>query len=125
MDLLRDGEGEVVPLPVALLPVGRYRIVDYRLDSVVVKVLLQFIAVSCPDAEDVEHVRVPVRHLRQDDVRVLDILDVVLRDLPAPEVVLVQMLQLHVQHRRLYLVKPAVAPPVLEHVLAGRAVVGK
>lgn len=98
---------------------------DDRLDSVVGEIPLQLVAMFGPDAEDVEYVRVPVSHLRQDYLRVLDVLDVVLSDLPAPQVVLVNISELHVEHRSLYLVQPAVAALILEHVFAGRAVVGK
>ena len=74
MDLLRNGERQFVPLPVALLLVGRDRIVDDGLDSILDEVFLQLVAMLGPDAEDVEHVRVPVSHLRQYYLRVLDVL---------------------------------------------------
>ena len=98
---------------------------DDGLDSILDEVFLQLVAMLGPDAEDVEHVRVPVSHLRQYYLRVLDVLDVVLRDLSAPQVVLIQILEFYVEHGCLYLVQPAVAALVFEHVFAGRAVVGE
>ena len=92
MDLLSDRERQIVPLPVAFLLVGRDGIVDDGLDSILGEVFLHFVAMFGPDAEDVEHVCIPVRHLRQYYVGVLDVLDIVLRNLSAPQVVLVKML---------------------------------
>ena len=125
MDLFSDRERQVIPFLVALLFVGRNRIVDDGLDSILGEVFLQFVAMLSPDAEDVEHVRVPVSHLRQYYLGILDVLDVVLSDLPAFQVVLVKISELHIEHRSLYLVQPAVAALVFENVLSGRAVVGE
>ena len=98
---------------------------DYGLDSVLRQIFLQFIAMPAADGEDMKHMRVPVFHLGEDDFRILDVLDIISGHLPALEIVLVEMLQLHVQNCCLNLVKPAVAAFIFEHVFAGGAIVRK
>jgi hypothetical protein len=53
VDQLGDGQGEVVPLLVASLLVGRYGVVNHRHDALLLEVLLEGIAMRGEDGVDV------------------------------------------------------------------------
>ncbi len=52
VDSLGDGQGKVVPVRETVLLVGRYGIVDLRLDTIVREVFLQFVATLTQQGQD-------------------------------------------------------------------------
>ena len=125
MYLLCDGERECVPFLVAFLLVRGNGVMNHRLHPVVCQVLLQLIAVGAADGEEVEHMRLPVRHLGQDDGGVLDVFHIVTGHGAAFFGVFVQVLELHIQHSGLDFIQSAVAPGILEHVFLCGTVVSQ
>ena len=97
-------------------------VVDERLYVLFLQVGLQGVPVLAEDGEDVEDVVVlpvqPPPLAWQRDARVVDLAVETVGYLLATLVVFVQVLQLHVQQSRLYLVDATVAAHVVEDVLA-------
>lgn len=72
MDLLRNGETQVIPLAIALLTVRWYGVMYLRLYTVVTKILLEQVA---PFAEDREYMPDAIAiTLRNTDQRVLHLI---------------------------------------------------
>ena len=77
MNLLGDGIGALVPLLIALLLVRRDGIVNYSLYPTGCEMLLQFIPSGAANREEMEHVRLPIGYLGENDSRILDVLQVI------------------------------------------------
>ena len=120
----RDGEGQILPLLIGKLLMRRRRIVDDGLNAVVGKIALELIALFCAHGEHMPHRGFLIIGLRKSDKGIGDACAVICGDFPAAGVVGVEILQLHVQHGGLYLVKARVRTLVDMMVLAVGTVVG-
>ena len=77
MDLLGDGQREVVPFAVTFLFVGRNRIVDEGLDTVFRQILLQFVAFFAENRENVIDVVGVWQATGQRNQRIVDVVVIV------------------------------------------------
>ena len=72
MDLLRNGETQVIPLAIALLTVRWYGVMYLRLYTIVTKILLELVALFAEDGEDMPNA-IAIR-LRNTDERILHLI---------------------------------------------------
>ena len=116
MDQFGDRQRAVVPRPVALLLVGRDRIVDEGLNTIFGQIPLQLVPISATDREDMEYVCVGVRYVRQYDFRIIDMRQVIICDGPTVRVVCVQMVEFRVEYGGFDFIEPTVAAGVPENI---------
>lgn len=125
MDALRDWQVPGVPVLVALLLMRGNGIMDKGLDATGSKVLLQLVTAVREYREEVVNVVLVAQACGQRDVRIMDVVIIIMCNLLAHVVALVEMAELHVEHGSLNAVQPAVPAHILEDILPCGAIVGK
>lgn len=130
-DALGDGEIQLRGVPglasVALLVVRRDGVMDHRADALRLQIVVQSIAFAIGNQHREEVIDIlRIREARrQGDERIAQMLIIVRRNSLPMSVVLLQVLELNVQHRGLNLVQAGVAAGVFEDVFLLAAVVGQ
>ena len=117
MNLLSDGQGKVIPLTIiAALLVRRNGIMDLCCDTVISKVLLEFVTTGAENGEDMIHRVVIGENYSHEGIAYFSF--VASGNLLAALVVGIKMRELGKEDSGLKLVDAAVAAKVIEDVLA-------
>ena len=112
---LSDRQRALCPLAIALLPMGRYGIVNDGLDALFCHIALQRVAILGQNWEDVEHAVCSYRHL---DDRRRYVGMVYGCYLPTSLIIGVEIFQLNTQDSSLQFVNARVAPDIVEDIFS-------
>ena len=110
MQLLGDGKRQMSILPVALLLMRCYGIMDESLYTLLPEVLLQAVALLAEHGKEMVHIACRLDMLGQTDERIYYSLIIEFGNSRTTTIVLVKMCQLHRKHSCLQLIEAAVHP---------------
>ena len=103
----------------------RNRIVNNRLHPFFFQIFLQCIAAAAANGENMKNIRCVVRVFGENDRRIFDPIDILLRNFNAALIIRIKIFEFYIKNCGIDLTDPAIPALILENIFTAGTIIGK